>query len=182
MKNLVIHPNDCSTTFLKSIYGKAQNKTVIEGNSTPNKIEALIKRSDRVLMMGHGSCDGLFSMRLFSKHRKWNVISRDEANILRDKTQNIYIWCNADKYVEGNDLHGFYSGMFVSEVGEAWAMGLGKVSQNTVNESNYTFAEIVGDYIGLHIEDLYEKVMDEYGELAMHNPVAQYNIERIFVR
>jgi hypothetical protein len=190
MKNLVIHPYDKSTDFLKPIYGNVKNPIVISKDSSPEQIDDLLKTSDRVMMMGHGYPRGLFSMGLFNIRRiasaktrlKWDAINITDADMLRGQTENVYIWCHADKFVEENDLHGFYSGMFVSEVGEAMYCGLGEVTQEMVNESNNMFSEIVGRYIDLPKEELYEKVMEEYGLLAETNPVAKYNHERLYIR
>ena len=181
MKNLIIHPSDSSTDFLKPIYGKVNDndKTVVAGKTNPLQVLDLIKRSDRILMMGHGCPAGLFSMRMFTF--KPYVVGNNDSDILRDK-DNIYIWCHANKFVEKNDLHGFYSGMFISEVREAQYCGLRGVTQAMVNESNDGFAEILGNAIDLPKEELYEKVVREYGVIAEHNPVAQYNLSRLAIR
>jgi len=181
MRNLVIHPQDKSTDFLKPIYAKVKSKKVINGNSTPEDVEELIKTSDRVMMMGHGAPFGLFSINLFKGYRKFIVVEHQESEILKEK-DNIYIWCHANKFVETNDLHGFYSGMFISEVSEAMFCGLRNISQTTVTESNDTFSKIVGKYVHLPKEELYKKVIEEYGELAKTNPVAAYNLDRLYVR
>ena len=71
--------------------------------------------------------------------------------------------------------------MFVSEVGEAIAYGLPKVSQKEVDESNDYFAAIVSQYLHLPIPELYQQVKASYGQLAQAgNPVAQYNHERLY--
>ena len=191
MNNLIIHPEDNSTTFLKTIYEKAENQSLIEKNTDPNQIANAIKRSDRTIMLGHGSPSGLFSIKLFNNNKrqidrwKWLAIGKDESELLKKSkksNQNIYIWCNADKFVEFYNLKGFYSGMFISEVCEAGFCGVGIVTQEVVNESNFTFSEIVGKYINLFISELYEKVMKEYGELAQTNLVAKFNHQRLHLR
>ena len=181
MKNLVIHPEDKSTDFLEPIYGKVEDKTVITKNASVNDLNTLIKNSDRVMMMGHGSPSGLFSVRMFEQNKPY-VISKEETDILKEQDQNIYIWCNADRFVEEYDLKGFYSGMFISEVGEAMFCGVRQANQKMVNESNNKFSEIVGNHINLPKEELYEIVIKEYGELAKTNPVAKFNLDRLFVK
>ena len=135
--------------------------------------------------MGHGSPQGLFSMGLFRGIKQighWLAIGMKESESLKSSDQNIYILCNADKYVEYHDLHGFYSGMFISEVGEAMYCGVSNATQEMVDESNNTFAEIVGKYINLPVTELHKKVKQEYGELAKTNSVAKFNCDRIYVR
>lgn len=182
MKNLVIHPEDASTFFLKPIYEKVENKTVVDKGSSPQKVEGLIKNSDRVMMMGHGNPNGLFSIKCFAGAFNPYIIGKDDVDTLRKQAQNVYVWCHANRFVEENDLHGFYSGMFISEVGEANFCGVRDANQEMVNESNRVFSEIVGEGINLPKEELYEKVITEYGELAKTNPVAAYNLKRLFVR
>jgi len=186
MKNLIIHPEDNSTTFLKPIYKQASNQNVIERDANPEQIAEAIGRSDRIMMMGHGSPAGLFSVRMFSGVGRgrwsWLAIGKNETELLKASDQNIYIWCNANKFVEAHDLKGFYSGMFISEVGEARFCGVNEATQEMVNESNDTFSAIVGKYINLHVAELYENVMEEYGELAKTNPVARYNHQRLYLR
>ena len=194
MKNLIIHPEDKSTDFLKPIYEGLENKQVLASGMEVNQLHQLIVDSERVLMMGHGAPQGLFSMRLYDPNRNFYasgqlglkqnfyVVSSKNSNILQDKTNNVYIWCNADKFVLHNDLHGFYSGMFISEVGEARFCGLTGVTQEQVTKSNNTFSSIVGEHINLPKEMLYEKTIKEYGELANSNPVAQYNLDRLYIR
>ena len=147
-RTLVIHPEDRSTTFLKPIYKTASNKIVKEKDATSNEILNLIKTSERTMMMGHGCPSGLFSIGLIRD--KGIVVRNNECDALRAKDQNIYIWCHADKFVEANDLKGFYSGMFISEVGEAFCCGV-KANREQVDESNNTFSEIVGKYIDLPV-------------------------------
>lgn len=180
VRNVVVHPEDRSTDFLSPIYRSAEDKTVLTKNSTLDEIHELIKTSDRAMMMGHGCPNGLFSIGKF-RNCMGLVISRSAVEHLKDKPESIYIWCNADKFVEPNDLRGFYSGMFISEVGEAKYCGV-QVNQEMVDESNNAFAEIVGKYIHLPVAELYEKVMEEYGELAKTNPVAKYNHDRLYLR
>lgn len=58
MKNLIIHPEDPTTTFLSPIYANLKNKTVIKGGITKSELRELIDSHDRVLMLGHGSTFG----------------------------------------------------------------------------------------------------------------------------
>ena len=36
------------------------------------------------------------------------------------KTDNVFIWCFADQFVKNNGMDGFCTGMFISEMEEAW--------------------------------------------------------------
>jgi hypothetical protein len=99
---------------------------------------------------------------------------------LKQKENNVYIWCNADKFVDVFGLKGFYSGMFISEVGESNYCGLPGMSQEIVDESNYGFCNIIAKHINEDKELIHENVKKEYGLIAETNPVAFYNNNRLY--
>lgn len=181
-KTLIIHPLDSSTDFLKPIYAKVSNSTIITSGNRGQVNEEIMKH-DRIMMMGHGSPWGLFSVGQFTgiegKHNGY-VIDHDTVSLLRDK-ENMFIWCNADRFVNRYELSGFYSGMFISEVGEAYTCGLPKTSQDVVDESNNTFAELLGGVINKSITEAYLHTKYYYEQLAEVNTVAEYNVQRLYL-
>ena len=85
----------------------------------------------------------------------------------------IYIWCNADEFVNKNNLNGFFSGMFISEVGEAYAFEKTKPwSEKCIIESNNKFADIVGKSINTTLDNIHTIVKKEYGKFALNNAIA----------
>jgi len=184
MNTLIIHPEDQTTTFLNPIYAGIANQTHIQGNRSKEEVLDLIQTHDRVLMMGHGTSLGLLSMGKFEvKSFGWPsyIIDEQAVELLQTKNDSLFIWCHADQYVNEFGLKGFFTGMFVSEVGEAIAYGLPGVSQMEVDESNACFAEVVSHYLHLPIPALWQQVRIGYGQLAqVGNPVAQYNLERLY--
>jgi hypothetical protein len=80
-----------------------------------------------------------------------------------------------------HELYGFYSGMFISEVGEATYCGLPGMDQETVTASNDYFAELLGEVINEPLSVIYEHVMDNYGLLLGLNSVASYNYDRLYL-
>ena len=66
-----------------------------------------------------------------------------------------YIWCNADQFVLKNQLSGFYLGMFISEVEEAFYYNFWDLEQQTIDKSNNEFAEIVSRYINEPLDVLF---------------------------
>jgi len=184
MNTVIIHPEDSTTTFLDPIYAGIPNQTRIQGGYSKEEVLDLIQAHDRVLMMGHGTPLGLLSMNKFPiQNSGWPsyIIDEQAVGLLQAKNDSLFIWCHADQYVREFGLSGFFTGMFVSEVGEAIAYGLPKVSQKEVDESNDYFAAIVSQYLHLPIPELYQQVKASYGQLAQAgNPVAQYNHERLY--
>ena len=170
MKTLVIHPDDPSTDFLKEIYlGKSW--TVINEHQitrSRSRISDLIKEHDRIIMMGHGHAHGLFM----------SCINSDMVYLLREK-QCICIWCNADQFVLRYGLKGFYTGMFISEVGEANYYGI-QVSQGTIDRSNRDFAfemRLCLDHDDP--KDICEEIKSVY--VGMHD-VYRFNNDRLYYR
>jgi hypothetical protein len=138
------------------------------------------------MMMGHGSPAGLFAVGQFtdpSSGSRWGtsyIIDNTMVPLLSEKDNSVFIWCNADKFVDGFGLRGFYSGMFISEVGEATYCGLPGTPQDVVDESNYGFVNIIAKHINEDTESIYDKVRNEYGLIAEENPVALYNHKRLY--
>lgn len=184
MKTLIIHPKDESTTFLDVVYKDVPNQTLIQGGISKTELMSLIKEHDRVMMMGHGSPGGLFSVGQFTgegSRYSGYIIDQSMVPLLKEKDNSVFIWCNADKFVDVFGLKGFYSGMFISEVGEATYCGLPGMDQEQVDESNYGFVNIIGKYINEDKKIIHENVMKEYGVIAEENPIALYNHNRLYI-
>jgi hypothetical protein len=156
-----------------------KDKTLITGGASKSDLIRLIEEHDRVMMMGHGSPGGLFAVGQFKNVGAY-IIDQSMVPYLKQKQNNVYIWCNADKFVDIFGLKGFYSGMFISEVGEATYCGLPGMSQEIVDESNYGFCNIIAKYINEDKELIHENVKKEYGLIAESNPVALYNNNRLY--
>ena len=71
--------------------------------------------------------------------------------------------------------------MFISEVGEANYCGLPGTSQEIVDESNNTFAELLGSVINKSLNEAYVYTKYFYDQLAEVNAVAEYNAQRLYL-
>ena len=179
MKTLVIHAEDSSTDFLCPIYQTIEDKTVLRKGVSKNEISEQIKIHDRVLMLGHGSPEGLFSVGQIKTNNSL-IIDSSIVNLLAEKEENIYIWCHANKFVERHNLKGFYTGMFVSEFLEVVYCELPLVEEDVINESNDGFSSIVSKYVNDSKSVLYKNTLEEYQIIANRNLVAAYNIDRLY--
>lgn len=180
-KTLVIHPEDVSTDFLKPIYSRITNKIVLTSNLNEEGIKMQILDSNRIMMMGHGTPSGLLHVGKFVSISPF-VIDNRYLPELQQKKYSIFIWCNADQFVEKNNLHGFYTGMFISEIGEARYCGLGNVAQETIDESNDLFSNLVSDVINEDAHKIHAYVCAHYKKITIKNPVADYNYRRLYIR
>jgi hypothetical protein len=180
MKDLIIHPEDSTTTFLSQIYAQLTNKTIIRGGISKSEIPKLIESHDRVLMIGHGSPYGLLSQGQFPDAGLL-IIDDSMALPLKNKRDNIYIWCHADLFVKRHRLTGLNSGMFISEGMEANYYDFDNMDLELIDQSNDRFAAIFSKYLNEPMEILYQKLLYEYELIARTNPIARFNLERLYL-
>lgn len=139
MKTLVIHPKDNSTDFLSDIYSD-KDWTVITSIKSKSEMRRIIKDHDRIVMLGHGSEDGLYDFGF-----KRFVIDSSWVQLLREK-QCVCIWCNANVFFEKYKLKGFYTGMIVSDIDEAYYFSL-STDWDMIVESNTLFSTAIKESI-----------------------------------
>jgi len=180
MKTLIIHPFDRSTFFLGRIYESIKNKRLITNGATKDEIRGLIKESSKIIMCGHGSPNGLFSVGQFGPDTGGYIIDESMVEVLRGKNL-ITIWCHANRFIERHKLKAFSSSMFCSEYSECSFESVKGVKRGMVEESNNAFASIVGSHINSSLKVLHKSVIREYGVLGEVNPVAAYNNERLLL-
>jgi len=121
MKTLIIHPADPTTNFLCSLYLDLPNKSVITGYTTKSELWkklAECDQEDRLIFCGYGSPLGLFGLAQFPADNGF-IIDESMVESLVIKSNVLYIWCNADKFVQRHSLTGFNTGMFISELSES---------------------------------------------------------------
>lgn len=178
MNTLVIHPDDRSTDFLRSVYKGIPNCKVMT-SGTVWEVDLAIQKADRVIMLGHGTPHGLLSVGQFTGSAY--VVDNQSASILKAKKECIYIWCYASTFMKTHRLAGFGSGMFISEVAEADYCGLPGQSKQDIDIQCDYFTKLVGAGVNLPTPQLYSFVNEEFGEAALSCPVARYNHERLHV-
>lgn len=130
MKTLVIHPKDSTTDFLSVIYSD-KDWTVINKNTSKKILKEQIKTHDRIVMLGHGTKEGLIGFDRLVIDSTWVYLLREKICVC--------IWCNADVFVEKYGLKGFYTGMIISEYEEA-IMYCVPTNSFWISESNTDFA------------------------------------------
>jgi len=164
---LVIHMDDRSTDFLKAIYD-GLGYQVVTGSMSQAQAEKAIQAYSRVFMLGHGGPFGLFT-------RGFSMTDRI-GQLLSEKPDGLYIWCNADAYAVRHKLSGLVSGMFISEVGEAAMFGI-KATQEEVDASNAAFSKAVRE--ALNAGAPHATVRERYTHATC--AITKYNNERLYV-
>ena len=138
---IVIHVDTMKdTAHLKRLYEGLDNITLLY-NESREKVEEVLKTSDDKLVMclGHGSPFGLFG-------RGWQgyVIDKYNAHLLKNKTV-IGIWCYASEFADANKLSGYFTSMFISNMGEALCHGFpNNTEEDIYNEIDFFCDQIRG--------------------------------------
>lgn len=169
IKTLVIHPKDSSTDFLKEIYCENDWNTVDTKRFHGTDLISIIESYERIVMLGHGTPAGLLGNSSY-------IINSDFISALRKKPC-VSIWCNADRFCVPANIKGFYTGMIISEVGEALYCGV-DATQAEVDYSNMLFSyaikkAIVGKDMLKIAKELYTSDV---------NPVIKYNMKNLYFR
>ena len=170
MKTLVIHPKDETTDFLSAIY-KDKDYTVITDDFS--NLAFHIEAHDRIMMMGHGTPQGLLNP--LNNYNSF-VINAAYVSLLRTK-ECVCIWCNADKFVKANLMKCFHTGMIISEWNEAaMFLDLEDFTDADIEESNRLFTESIANHIDE--ENGLKMIKESYSTST--NKVIEYNMSRIY--
>lgn len=140
-----------------------------------------IAKHDQILMMGHGSPGGLFSVGAFYEIGRSYldfVISANTVELLKGK-RCAFIWCHAESFVKRTGLGGFSTGMFISEVAEARYYRIA-ATQRQVDNSNRAFADIMKDHLFDRFDDGVSAVIEKYRQSDPTCPVVKYNSARLY--
>jgi hypothetical protein len=173
MKTLVIHPHDDTTNFLCEIY-KDKDWTVISDIKISSaSLKRQIKAHDRIIMLGHGTGEGLICAIQNSYACKW-LINSSLVYLLREKNC-VGIWCNADVFFNKYKLKGFYTGMIISEHTEAIDFAVNTTADELLH-SNVWFAKCVKDSIDA--PNMLSEMKNSYDHDI--NPVIDFNKKNLY--
>jgi hypothetical protein len=184
---LIIHPDDRTTDFLTPSY-QGLTATVITGQNEAFNLKETIRNHNRIIMMGHGSPWGLFMPHIFGAdmNKDGNIerysefsINESFVDILRTKPI-VAVWCNANQFVEKYNLHGFYTGMVISELCEANYCRVNNCNKNDLHESNTLFTKALTEAIKVQSPESVNIFKEIYNN--PNNPIMVYNSQRIYYR
>ncbi len=152
MKILVIHPTDSSTDFLSKCYDGLNCTLVRDINISSNKILRLIREHDRIICLGHGTGEGLI------RPSGGFILSSKHVEELRKDRDLIFIWCNANSFMEKYNLKGFGTGMIISEKNETDYCNI-EGSDIDVENANLELVSALKTCIACDSRALYENVV-----------------------
>lgn len=161
MSKVIIHDNkyDDSISFLKELYG---DEKPYGRDSSNDEINNILQENNEIWMLGHGSTNGLFSRPSENCFFDRFIINVTHVQFLKDKSI-VGIWCYANSFAERHNLKGLFSGMIVSEIGEAiWALGI-TPSQETIDKCNKTWVKAISE------------LLEKYPKKEIPSLMANYN-------
>ena len=131
-------------------------------------------KDEPILLLGHGCPYGLLDMRYGL------VINAEDAELLKDRPNLVCIWCYASSYAYLHNLKGFFSGMFISEPGEAYVCGV-EATEDEIDWCASDFALRFGDMLrdGKTIREAAAELMDPKWIVS---DLTEYNYVRLEYR
>ena len=179
MKILVVHPYDESTNTLERVYSGKPVDVLHRRDLTRTEVEAAIEAGnyDRVVLMGHGTPEGLCNM--YTKSYVFDHGSY-KNRVKPRRIEVIAIWCNANvfflKYDNPKDV--FFTGMFISEQKEARDYIAESVDDETIEKQFKLFSDVLREAIDLPIADIRKYINQHY---MGKDPVTKFNRECMFI-
>ncbi len=180
---LIIHPKDKTTAVLSLLYKEVEHANVLDQSSTNAEIKHRLNHvnpAERIMLLGHGSAQGLFSRDDESRDEfDCLIISHPHAYYLRRHGGNIVaIWCNADLFARSEGLHGLFSGMIISELSEALLYDIPTTQEELDIEIPKLFARLrqLLD-MRLPLSEIPQRIqeMDD-----THSPLTEFNYNRFY--
>lgn len=172
MKTLVIHPKDKTTDFLSVIYQDKDWTVITDPYLSKSKLRKAIKEHDRIVMLGHGTPKGLV---IIEKNMFKYIIDSTFVYLLREK-DCVCVWCEADQFVEKYNLKGFYTGMIISDIEEAYMWNI-KASLDDIDNSNELFAQSIKNSI-----DSRSMLLDMKFSYIGESNVINFNKQNLFLK
>lgn len=139
--------------------------------------DAIKKEKDTIVLIGHGTEDGLLNKRLDGL-----ILDREMLPMIKDKNI-VGIWCNASTFASKYDLKGFFTSMFISNKEEFLECGLETFDgyESTIGRENRRFANHLNYHLlsGTPLKDLC-RIMKEEADLLISNSIVRYNYEGLY--
>ena len=176
---LVVHPYDPTTDFLRVIYENVEGVTCLRGEESRTALASILYHlppGETILMLGHGSGDGLFRKEVDGYGL---YIGKSMAYSLK-RHPVIGIWCHANAFAESTGLHGLFTGMIISEMQEAVEYGVSTTEEELARE-NARLAESFRQAIreGGTFQQMLERVMEQ---ARATTELTRFNYHSIYCR
>lgn len=174
---LVIHPEDETTACLKALYKDKDWDVISDIHTSDKEVREAIQSHDRIIMLGHGTPQGLLCSDGSDRFARY-IIDTSHGELFKGK-DTFSVWCNSDRYFRALGLHGFHTGMIISEVGEEWVVfGSAPLDDTEMRWNMEDFCRAVAEGIELTPEQCKAHILEQYNRL---DAVTIYNRTNLFV-
>ena len=128
---------------------------------------AIESEEDTLIVCGHGAEEGCFSP-TFNY-----TLSSSNKDKLKAK-RFIGIWCNASTFAKKNNVPGFFSSMFISNIDEAGYMGIDNVDEERIKESEIKFVNTLNSLLRNNLpmekwKEAFISIIDTTNEVEVFN-------------
>ena len=179
---LVIHPEDQTTSMLKGLYEGAVC-TLISKPLSRRDMRRLLRETEpneRVLLLGHGSANGLFHREDPSSAQFDSfIISHAHAYPLRKHGANLVgIWCHAADFARRERLQGLFSGMIISDMEEAQQYHV-HTTQEELDRENIKLVERLRSLLdeGISLREIPQRMLELDDA---HTPLTEFNYKNFY--
>lgn len=135
---IVIHPKDRTTQMFEKLYEVLPYQK-LDATLSKNQLRSLlysVPSSESIMLLGHGSEDGLFTRDDDTKDEFTKLIDHSFSHILKKHSGRIFaVFCHAKDFAEKEHLHGLFSGMIISEKREAELYGIPTTTEELDKEN-----------------------------------------------
>ena len=130
--------------------------------------KAIANEKDFILFCGHGTPGGLLAP-------SWDDMVLDEHNLNLVKAKNVVgIWCNASSFAVHHKVSGFSSSMFVSNLSEAYMVGIHDTTADSIARNVKRFSMRVNKLIKEKVP-VSEWQVNIGAQMDLDDPVEVYN-------
>lgn len=134
--------------------------------------KAIAEEEDFILFCGHGTPDGLLA-----PTPNWSDMVFDEYNLDLLKAKNVVgIWCNASSFAIHHKVSGFFSSMFVSNLSEAYMVGIQDTTPDSIAQNVRRFSIRVNQLIKSGVP-VSEWQVNLGAQMDLDDPVEVYNYQ-----
>ena len=132
--------------------------------------KAIAEEKDFILFCGHGTPNGLLAP-------NWGDMVLDEHNLnLIEAKSVVGIWCNASTFAVSHKISGFFSSMFVSNLGEAHMVGIQDTTPDSIAQNVKRFSTRVNQLIKSKVP-VSEWQANLSAQVDLDDPVEVYNYQ-----
>lgn len=141
-------------------------------NISKDVVKALLDEDDTLIMCGHGTPSGLLNP---SMYEFGHIINANNANFIH-ANRVVALWCYAKRFGKKMGLPGFWSDMFISNVGEAQMNGIRTNDSNMIAQGCITYCKNVNKLLHDNVP------LSEWKDILvsqedMTNPVHKFNYD-----